>query len=447
MPYARKTIECETCGDTIQIADAFNKGGVPFCSDCLAEAQGTEMPECKICQKELNPLEAFFFEDDIYCETCYHDLLPECHECESTIFPNTGHTVDGFQYCESCYNSIFVPCCICGEILDRDMTLDTPSNETSIYCEECWEDRFAECWDCGRIIRIEDGFTTNDSWSANSATEYLCSGCSPNHIDYWNPDVFAPTSNSFNRVGSNRCFGLELEFNNAPGASSSSLTHFGCKDEHCGCEFWSAILKGDKGLESIENFVDFSVDNDWQVDDDCGYHLHLDMRDETFSSLISIAYAYRKTYHLWRRFVNNWRADNCSYCHQPRYTAEDIRSLVPTEFERWAYRSQRFLFVNWQAYGDHTTMEVRLHQGTNDVHEVVNWVKAHIRFADWASNASLEDIDRMFSDDVINDFESLAEIWNDPDLTSFYRRKAEFHGKPVTRQPVSRRQRRARARR
>jgi hypothetical protein len=210
-----------------------------------------------------------------------------------------------------------------------------------------------------------------------------------------------------------------------------ALRHFGRKDEHCGVEFYSTILQGDRGLSAVEDLAAFADDNEWVVSRNCGYHLHLDLRNENMDAIQVLAYAYRKTYSTWARFIDDWRRTHCSFAHAPDYSANAVRILSASGFRRFLYDSARYNGVNWNAYGDHTTVEVRMHYATRDASEITNWVKAHARFVDWGLQQSFESVDAAFNGDGADDFSALTEVWNSPSLTTYYRNRARDCGQAI----------------
>jgi len=371
----------------------------------------------------------------MYCSDCFDDQFVSCDGCSARVCLDDSNDclkVDKEHFCRECYNDIFTTCDECGVIIERDSAAETPDRtrgDGDSFCSDCWGDVCCECSSCGNTVWIDEAVQTQQAQGSRGA-RYECDECRTRNngrYDYWDAARFNPSANTFDRVGSERCFGIELEYNRSPNAVADELDYFGRKGEHCGCEFYSSILSGDVGLGAAESLSDFADDNDWRINDNCGYHLHLDMRDENGTTMRSLAYAYRKTYKVWKSFVSNWRGDNCDYCHAPSYSADHIRNLRPSRFRDWAANSQRFLYVNWCALGDHTTVEIRLHSGTVDSKEVTDWVIAHTRFADWALSKTLDEIDAVIDGTVENDFQALSDIWGDDDLTAFYREQAASH--------------------
>jgi len=198
----------------------------------------------------------------------------------------------------------------------------------------------------------------------------------------------------------------------------------------CAKELYSDILDGDVGLEAIADLVKLAEKNNWRAGGGCGYHLHIDMRQENNDSLFAAAYAYRITERMWARFVSARRCSD-SYCHPIRWSCADLIGYGSTfsQFARTACRG-RYEWVNIAAYNYHSTFEIRLHHGTCNKHEIINWVKAHIRFVDWATTLGFDKVREKMSNLNIGELFDLiaSEAWQDNDLRAYYAAKGGYNG-------------------
>lgn len=425
MPYVRKTFECYSCNKRTTRRSVHVMGGVEYCYDCMADASA--MFPCDCCGKMIHGDHIHLENGAQHCHTCVGGRQVRCTSCPSMLVTRRGRVenmVDDKPYCSDCFETHFDSCHECSEIVDRCDALQDPDNRT--LCEDCYDERCVVCYDCDAVVWRLDSNECYNGWR--------CDGCydADHDEDYygsgWSARPFAPDSNSYRRIGSRRCYGVELEFTNAPGArrSAEPLYHFGQIGEHCGVEYRSSILQGDGGLRAIEGMTNFAQEHDWQLSNNCGLHLHVDLRNEPTDALRVLAYAYCKTYYVWRRFVKPWRRNSCSFCRRPDYTLEDIRAI--DNFARWARRTERYTFVNWTAYSEHTTIEIRMHDATDNGTEVTNWVKAHTRFVDWALQQSFDSVDEAFPEvenhPLTHGFNAMAEIWDSPSLKAYYRSRA-----------------------
>ena len=438
MTYQRKTFDCEACGKRTPNAMAITISGDRYCSTCADEL---DVMVCEECDCLLHPEDVRTSGDKQLCSDCLEATYENCCVCDIILEPdymgNTEHMMDGAHYCQHCYGHNFDDCTECGGIVHVDDARENPHHDT--LCLDCFDELCIVCADCGETVWLDDaqGVDGDD----------LCPDCYDDNYDSgscgsgWSPRRFDPDSNAYRRIGSRRRFGLELEYNGTTNANRSedALRHFGCKDEHCGVEFYSSILQGDRGLSTVEDLAHYATDNNWRINRSCGYHLHLDMQGEATERLQVLAYAYLKTYHVWRRFVGDWRRNSCSFCHATSERPDEIRAMSDGQFRQWMYRSDRYNYVNWNAHSDHGTVEIRLHYATSNAIEIVNWIKVHARFVDWALEQDFDSVDAKFSgEDVAQDFDALAEIWGSPGLRSYYRSRAsECEAAIPTRQQVT----------
>ncbi len=214
---------------------------------------------------------------------------------------------------------------------------------------------------------------------------------------------------------------MTMEGSGAWGAKYDST----CK----GKEFYSDILSGDAGLVAIAELTDLAKRNNWHAGSGCGYHLHLDMRNENDDSLYAAAYAYRATQDLWHDFVDSSRYDN-SYAHTANWSCADVDGYVAegARFSDFVCRKVRgrYTWINLAAYHGHTTFEVRLHHATLSETEVCNWIKANTRFTDWACLLGYEGLrDKLMGKTSDEQFEIIAsEAWQDVDLRNYYAEKS-----------------------
>lgn len=423
MTYTRKTFDCEACGKRTPNALAITISEYPHCPTCV-DALRDDVMACEECNCLLHPEDVRTSGDKQLCRVCLEDTFEHCVGCNTILDPdymgNTEFMVDGIHYCNNCFELEYCSCVECGEIIHFDNQHDNPSDDP--LCLDCFEELCIRCNDCGDTLWLDD--------SQLSRGSHYCSDCYDDNCDHggggWEPRQFRPNSNAYQRVGSRRRFGIELEYNSTNNAKRTvdALRHFGCKSEHCGVEFYSSILQGDRGLSTIEDLAHYATDKGWQISQSCGYHLHLDMTGEATERLQVLAYAYLKTYHIWRRFVNEWRRNSCSFCHESSDDASEVRGMSNNEFRGWMRHSERYNFVNWNAHSDHGTVEIRLHYATSDAAEIVNWIKVHARFVDWALETDFQTIAATFNGRLAHDFDALCEIWGSPGLRNYYRARA-----------------------
>ena len=330
---------------------------------------------------------------DMLCPRCVENQTTLCTHCSERAYTGQTRSVrnGGGRVCETCrYGNAYRTCVGCN-------VCDVPANMTeqqgSHYCPIC----------LFREANFNFGIFTDN-------------GCR-------------------DKIRSDRCFGVELETHSCDGYYEALVDHqaWGAKEDCSvhGKEFFSAILKGDSGLEAVDEIAEIADENGWEVESNCGLHLHLDMRGEKRDSLYAIAYAYRATEQVWLSFVSHSRRDG-SYCHKCCWTCGDVISAVArrnglgTRFGNWASGQDRYDWVTVAAYNVHNTIEIRLHDGTCDGEAVTNWIKAHTRFADWASKLGYEGVKTALSGLTVDEMFTLIaqEVWDDGELTIYYGTRA-----------------------
>jgi hypothetical protein len=242
---------------------------------------------------------------------------------------------------------------------------------------------------------------------------------------------------SYAEIASKRKYGVELETSSSPAyLGLKRQTVFGAKYDCSvsGMEFISPILYGDEGLNEIEDFCNLAEAGDFEVDDHCGYHLHIDVRDETTVQLRHIIYAYVKAYAAWRNLVSSYRANDCHYCHAPTYFAIEVKNC--SRVKGFMAETDRYNYLNLNAYEKHGTVEIRLHDASLHAKTINYWVIAHTRFVDAVRNMTYAQIDALFAGDAISQFNELCRIWDmagGQRISEFYRRRVRNNG-PVSRQ-------------
>jgi hypothetical protein len=340
------------------------------------------------------------------CDGCgeyeYRDDLNECAE---------------HLYCDDCADeNDWRECSHCGDWVTRDEQYDAPDCET--YCQDCYYERFDDCAGC------RETFSRDELHYSEYDDSMRCDRCARDDGDF-RPNGFRNRSGCTTRIGSERCYGVELETDCCDGYNELyDHPAWGAKDDCSvgGKELYSAILDGDAGLDAVADLANLASCNDWDVDDRCGYHLHLDMRAESDDSLFAAAYAYRATQSVWFGLVDESRHDGC-YSHSASWDCDEVGDYAGdfNSFVRNRVRG-RYDWVNLSAYNKFTTFEVRLHQGTVDENEVCNWIKAHTRFVDWACSAGLAGVkEALDGKDSYELFDFIAnEVWRDEKLSSYY---------------------------
>lgn len=359
------------------------------------------------------------------CGTCAENAYV-CTCCESLSSDNHGDA--DTVLCETCRERSYCICEDCARVTNVDNTLYTESQ--GVICIGCYEDIYFTCQGCDCVLNNDcygaDGYCDScysDQGGDGDVCERRCS----------EPRI----GQTFTRMGgAQRKFGIELEFvGHDYGAASDICDRLGwgaCYDGSVDQEFKSPPMSGDQALESIEQFCRMIAASDFKVSDACGFHLHLDMKNESDRSLGRLAVAYMVFLPLWRAFVPNSRARN-HYCNGDERAYGSAKKIAATSDKPHKNNQNRYCAVNWQAYQNHGTVEIRLHTGTANPKKVVNWVRAHLAFIEWARKQSIKNL-------LMNDGLRVSELFarmvsgawaNCPDVAEFYARRASRFGSPV----------------
>lgn len=424
------------------------------------------LPETMICaggcQRELPSSELRNIGHGRMCENCISDLYVECADCGCTLHYDEWGECDDLRIgpddvyrCIPCDRATFAICTYCGRHArrsDGNVRVD-PDNPEREYCQGCWDNIWCECPVCSEILRAQDGFfapgqrrrlcedcfnqdyfrcsACGDSFSRSDIMGWdgdpFCEGCY-GRADVWKVQPWSGEATTFDKVGSERRYGVELETRSCDEHTTlHGKTEWGCVYECStpGREMVSPILQGDEGFAEIREMCDIAASKRWTVDRSCGLHAHFDARDLSSDQLLRIAYAYRKTYSLWKKFVNGDRAGN-SMCGSPQYTTDDIRAAE--HIEDFVEPRDRFEFVNWRAYIRHGSIEVRIYQGTLKAREICNWVKLHLAFIDAVKEWTFDELDEILGGIARKNWAGLVDLIDDTDLLDYWRRKAARQG-------------------
>ncbi len=360
---------CSGCGDWFKKDQMGVRFGNCYCNDC-AESNGLAV-----------------------CDRC-GELCDDLADCGGNFY---------CEHCQGCEG--WDRCTDCRQMVDGAME----GADGYSYCPTCWGEHFCVCEECNRVIR--------QSRAIHQDGNILCQNCRP---ETWEPDSFDPTTNSYDRIGK-RCFGVEIEVYHNPkhftfkGKGAWGAKYDGSICSNDGREFYSDILCGDAGLEEVEKLCGFAHDNNWEVAETCGLHVHFDMREENTGGLKAIAVAMLSTYDVWLDFVHPDRWDR-HYCHASE--PDLISSIVTTDdFNELLYsrpHDKRYEWCNFMAYRCHNTFEVRLHQGSIDGKQICNWIRAISLWMDWASDKSWKEVrNLLLCKSKEEKYDLMCKVWSD----------------------------------
>jgi hypothetical protein len=397
-PIVPEIVECVECSDEFPRDSITNSaGGEPHCRDCYSAA----FQACISCSDELclaNNEDQYGSNgnDGPYCQECYDSAFTRCYACSTPTANDDIRSADnGRDYCESCYNERFTCCAGCANELHFDSVA---------YCDEY--DGESYCSNCAPSDEYDD-----DSEEWNGGREVVAT--------------------RFERMRSRRRFGIELEISECPNyATLRGNTPFGAKYDgslSAGKEFVSPILAGDEGIEAVDNLCNFGREHKWDVDNSCGYHVHLDCGDLNEHELKAVAIAYAGTADLWGKFVAPKRRNN-TYCGKLDRTATEMLGMTFRQI--LSSTGGRYKWCNWDAYNEHQTCEIRLHSGTVNRDKIINWAKVHAYFIDGivklqrAGKTDREIHDMFVGKSIQEVWSAVAGLIDDAELCRFYEKRA-----------------------
>ena len=146
-------------------------------------------------------------------------------------------------------------------------------------------------------------------------------------------------------------------------------------------EIVSSVLRGEDGLEETRKVCGLLQQFGCGVDQQCGMHVHVGMRDR-FHERIGVFKEVLRTYHKYESILDQLmapsrRAQRNAYCGSVRWN-EIIERAANVEDLRNAYGDRAK--VNFAgAYWRHGTVEFRHHQGTVNGEKATKWIALCLR--------------------------------------------------------------------
>ncbi len=370
--------------------------------------------QCDICS-ELFERSEIDKETDC-CEDCIAENFSTCEECD-TVTPDTdmqcgeGRLQHNY-YCDSCFDDLHFLCASCGDTFENSYLVDNESGES--FCETCYTEVYFSCEICEEETDIDRCYSTDEGM--------YCEECAPSSDQ--EPKPRWQGCDEFDKIGSKRKFGVELEsFDDAKYTDWIHDTDWGAKPDGStrGMEFVSPPMWGNDGYDNVMDFCEQATNDGVRANDDCGFHLHIDLSDTNSEKRKALALAYHYTQELWADFIVKDRRDTyyAAYSSGSRHNCGDSwdeKSIL--DGSEHPKGTPRYLWVNWGAYEKFGTVEIRSHEPTFDGTTVINWIKAHTLFVDFVINLSVGEVTRIFKNsDILTKI--FREMWP-TDLADHY---------------------------
>lgn len=274
--------------------------------------------------------------DDL-CHNCMSNYFT-CDSCGGCEHVDNGGHLDGGRVCESCY-------------------------EDSYYCDHCGERVSSNRWDC---------------------EQDCCESCGEEgYANFRHGQMGSLHGDPTERFPQPRLLGLELEFIVPYGPCIKPPTEWGTTkgdgsvggDGH-GVEFASRPCSGSKFEQMVDAVLAALRERRCHVNDSCGMHLHIDMNGFSARQRERIIYWWRYSEQVWFALVNPNRKHN-EFC-TPVYNVSN--SYIG---------DSRYNALNVSAYNKHGTFELRLHHGTLERDEILNFASAALNFFQSAADKTM----------------------------------------------------------
>ncbi|MBR4533890.1 MAG: amidoligase family protein [Bacteroidaceae bacterium] len=148
-------------------------------------------------------------------------------------------------------------------------------------------------------------------------------------------------------------------------------------------EVVSPILKGKKGLQTLEKVCKVLQEIGAKVNKSCGLHIHFGLANISFETYKNIFYNYAKLERIIDAFMPASRRNNI-YCKGYTAFGHNIYELLDCTTSKediarlFADRNgdlDRYYKVNPIAYRRHNTIEFRQHSGTVEYKKMLNWIE------------------------------------------------------------------------
>jgi len=306
----------------------------------------------------------------------------DCAACEIDFTDHSPpYVYEGRSYCLSCVTqrverSRLAPCAGCGSDMSRH-ALQRHNGEE--YCENCLRERIDICHCCNSSDDLDNMHRNVDGYP-------ICDSCySPEwETSRWN----SPTT--YKEIPCGITFGIELETSICPRYQTlEGKTKWGCVREAstAGKEFISPILYGDAGLNEIESFIGDNASS-WEVNGDCGTHIHLSMRGWGLEEKGKVAFAFRELQGVFQALLRDRMANSmCGVCD---WVIADLE--CSEDIEDFAMTTDKFNWLNIRPLLRQDTIEIRLLKGTLDPKLIRAWIVFCVKIMHFASSLTWDDL-------------------------------------------------------
>ena len=146
------------------------------------------------------------------------------------------------------------------------------------------------------------------------------------------------------------------------------------------CSVWNGdyaielrLLLKENELTHVMGLLDSFLKSTYcYVNKSCGLHVHLDMR----------------TRDVHNSYSNLFKSldDMCSKIDSSRLNNRYCRRNLRDDFDEQESLDDRYFMINTRSYEEHSTLEIRAHEGTTDVNKISDWINFLISTVDNTGN-------------------------------------------------------------
>lgn len=190
---------------------------------------------------------------------------------------------------------------------------------------------------------------------------------------------------------------------------SGSIVH----DGTCSFEINTSPARGQAFVDQINDICEALKKGGATVKDNCGLHLHIDVRDYTADDLVKMVGLWLKVENSMFERVHQARKDNhfcepwgSDYGDELRHfdltknTAINLlylgSALYGGEVDDYVFTEkdggERYRAMNFHSYFYMKTLENRMHEGTLSANKIIKWAKLNSKLVDFAKKKSVKEI-------------------------------------------------------
>lgn len=378
------------------------------------------------------------------CEDCKKQHYHKCDKCKTYVHPSEAYTIGKKCICSRCKSEHYFACNGCRTMCPKTQrNNEVYERNLGSFCNKCAkvflanEKRPVLYRGAGVDIRIK-------------SKDKVLPGKSPR--ERYSPVFKFIESTTFKNNPEKRFVGVEIE-TELPGDILEGLRRFKPIPNHLkyflgwkydgslkyGREFITFPTNGDKLFSYIKSLCKYLQTERYECSARCGLHVHFDARDLSEKDIEKIFWVYRLFESPIYSIMPPTRKNN-QYCGRLHYNIES-RSKFKTFNHFWAKvksmeadkrftADSRYKFFNLMPYytaggrGNKKTIELRIHEGTINETEIINWIRINLKLINWALKS---DWKRILS--ISNGNENFDHILQDSDLIEYVQqRRVKYQG-------------------